>query len=189
MHRDGSPQKFTRSLHKPRSVLRRNDKRQHQLRINPISKLLQLAQPVVEPILIRIPSQVTNVLHEHEGIVEFFVKVRLAVSGVEAQMSLSVDRHRAVNDFKDDARTRLAATRQSVDQSIALVRGRHNPGGEKQFVDKRLVRHRVRVSRLKLRAVQDRKSTRLNSSHLVISYDVVSLKRRKHMFTRPETDT
>src|SRR5256885_2769484 len=33
---------------------------------------------------------------------------------------------------------------------------------------------------LRLRPVQDRKSTRLNSSHLVISYAVFCLKKKKH---------
>src|SRR3989454_9342656 len=47
------------------------------------------------------------------------------------------------------------------------------------WVDAGLVRYAVRVNGLTGLAVTDRKSTRLNSSHLVISYAVFCLKKKK----------
>src|SRR2546426_6732421 len=70
-----------------------------------------------------------------------------------------------------------------------LFRSRRAPGalGAVPRTDDRQVRDDVRVSRARpegLRDHRDRKSTRLNSSHLVISYAVFCLKKKKNIHTR-----
>src|SRR5256885_9559902 len=49
---------------------------------------------------------------------------------------------------------------------------------------RRRLRHRHRPSRARRRSIRDRKSTRLNSSHLVISYAVFCLKKKKTHHSR-----
>src|SRR5256885_5862973 len=43
----------------------------------------------------------------------------------------------------------------------------------------------LRITVTEIETLQDRKSTRLNSSHLVISYAVFCLKKKKHNTTTP----
>src|SRR5256885_8262298 len=63
----------------------------------------------------------------------------------------------------------------------ALVRQRATGGGQRRHVrDPRERRRELRDPRLR-----DRKSTRLNSSHLVISYAVFCLKKKKNSHTDP----
>src|SRR5256885_2902211 len=58
------------------------------------------------------------------------------------------------------------------------VRGRSRLRGEARYHHRR---HEVRVrDHARRRPDRDRKSTRLNSSHLVISYAVFCLKKKKH---------
>src|SRR2546426_6330284 len=75
----------------------------------------------------------------------------------------------------------------SRDAGVA-ARPRHSPAGE--GATRRVLRRRRELQRLpdSDAATRDRKSTRLNSSHLVISYAVFCLKKKKkqqHVTTRP----
>src|SRR5256885_6067543 len=74
---------------------------------------------------------------------------------------------------------------------VAHARGRAGGGrGEPRGArDRRLVEGRLGIERREGAARRDRKSTRLNSSHLVISYAVFCLKKKKSAPTAAHVHT
>src|SRR5215204_6730752 len=63
---------------------------------------------------------------------------------------------------------------------------RSRPRGNRDCQDRRLKKDTVRKRRVRRRRRGDRKSTRLNSSHTVISYAVFCLKKKKNSHAKKQ---
>src|SRR5256885_12863726 len=80
-------------------------------------------------------------------------------------------------DFYERERTIREANREA-----AYERQQAKLAKEQRFID-RFTAHAAKAAQVqsRIKALEDRKSTRLNSSHLVISYAVFCLKKNKHL--------
>src|SRR5256885_12939076 len=78
--------------------------------------------------------------------------------------------------FNDTATTEIYTL--SLHDALPIYHHNRNPKGPHPSVPDRALNWQLQ--RINQRVRQDRKSTRLNSSHLVISYAVFCLKKKKH---------
>jgi hypothetical protein len=148
------------------AILRRQDKRQHHLRIHPVAILLQLPEPEIESILVRIASQVRDVFNEHKRIVKFFVVERLAVCRVENQCAVG-DGGRAIDDLEDH--TRFVTRGGFVDQRRSIGTRKRNSGRLTELVDK-LRRRQGAINLLKLGPRNE-----LRDERLLVAVDYVRI--------------
>src|SRR5256885_5259017 len=119
----------------------------------------------------------------------------LAVAESEAQLAKARQKARAARlpQLKQTLSRWQAAARegaadaQNVDEAAQALRDAQAEidvaAAEAQVAQRKLEQLRAQHKRQELRAPEDRKSTRLNSSHLVISYAVFCLKKKKNSYS------